>query len=386
MSKILYIGNFLLPDKNAAAHRVIGIANAMAKYNDVMFINFVPGYCAVPQYKNYFGFKCYECNRESNFKFKKIYRIIKGVIEENKIQCIIMYNYNSIVMQNMQRYCRKKGIIFISDITEWYEPTGSIFIKLFKAADISLRMKVLNKRADGVIVISRFLEKYYNKYVKTIRIPPLVDGNDKKWEKEPFSETENSTFLYAGSPSKSKERLDLIMKAFSILKESHPNVKLEIIGVTEEQFVKMYSLNDKKKKYSDGVTFFGFLPHAEALSREKKATWTIIVRDQTRLVNAGFPTKYVESIACGTPVVTNEFSDVGEYMLKYNTGILVKSSCDLLAGLQKAVSLSDKQYELIKTNCNLCNAFDYRTYESDLNVFLAQINRKNKTKNKKRCK
>lgn len=40
-------------------------------------------------------------------------------------------------------------------------------------------MKVLNRLCDGIIVISSYLEKFYKKNI--IKIPPLVDLNNKKW-------------------------------------------------------------------------------------------------------------------------------------------------------------------------------------------------------------
>ena len=66
-SKIIYIGGFELPDRNAAAQRVLGIAKGL-KYigYEVRFINALKGYQVNPQNKEYYGFSTYEFKRESD--------------------------------------------------------------------------------------------------------------------------------------------------------------------------------------------------------------------------------------------------------------------------------------------------------------------------------
>ena len=66
---VLYIGGFELPDKNAAAHRVVGIAKGLKTlgYN-VVFLNSLKNYKGSFK-KQYFGFNCFEYNRESKIDY-----------------------------------------------------------------------------------------------------------------------------------------------------------------------------------------------------------------------------------------------------------------------------------------------------------------------------
>ncbi len=61
------------------------------------------------------------------------------------------------------------------DSTEWYDcKRFSVLKKIVKKIDTSYRMRFVQKRLDGIIVISSYLQNFYIKQ-KTILIPPLVD-------------------------------------------------------------------------------------------------------------------------------------------------------------------------------------------------------------------
>ena len=64
-------------------------------------------------------------------------------------------------------------------------------------------------------------------------IPPTVDLSDFKWSQNVRKDKDTITFIYAGVPSSTKEKLNIIVDAFSCFRDK---VHLDIIGVTEEQF------------------------------------------------------------------------------------------------------------------------------------------------------
>lgn len=317
---VLYIGGFQLPDKNAASHRVVANAKILRDlgYN-IIFLNSIIS--TTPKnmiIKKYFDFKCYEYYSVSKISYLYNISIIKDLSEINDIDIIIAYNYPSIALAKLNNFCKNNNIICIADCTEWYQASGPFLFRLIKYIDTELRMRVIHKKMDAILVISEFLYQFYRKKIKTLKIPPLVDLSESKWmETSGVINDEVVNFVYAGSPSKEKERLDCIIETFNNYNGSE-QVLLNIIGITKEQYMDIYG----KRCKDINVRFYGKLGNSDVISMIKQANWTIILRDNSRVVKAGFPTKLVESISCGTPVIVNKFSNICDYLDNDNSFVI----------------------------------------------------------------
>jgi glycosyltransferase involved in cell wall biosynthesis len=75
--------------------------------------------------------------------------------------------------------------------------------------------------------------------------------------------------------------------------------------------------------------------------------FSIILRENKRYAVAGFPTKFVESIACGVPVIANKVGDIEAYITKFEVGFLVDNK-DILNDLLSVLSLYAKNSSLKK--------------------------------------
>lgn len=356
---ILYIGGFELPDKNAAAQRVVGIAKGLRELgHTVVFLNSLKKCDKMiePREVEYYGFKCYEYKREN----KRDYLLLgdKALEQIEKIQpnAIIAYNYPAIALEKIRRYCKKNNTKCFADTTEWYQAFGNNPIyRIIKNMDTMYRMTRVQKKLDGVIAISRYLYDYYKDEVKTIIIPPIVDMNDKKWGINAHKNDKITTFVYAGSPSAQKERLDLITRAIEQIPSQYP-VLLNVVGIDENEFKMMYKWTTP---ISDRVKFWGRVDHIKAIEIIKQSSWSIILRDNNQVVKAGFPTKLVESISCGTPVIVNDFSNIKEYLDDTNS-IMISDFYEINFAVIKAIEspkvIDDSQ-------------FDYHRYLEILQVF-----------------
>ena len=249
MSKgtIVYIGNFELPDKNAAAHRVLNNAKILKHIGyKVVFIDRSSSINAEKDMKvqreNIENFECWRRPFPKGKKqiLKTMYdiKIEKRIIEQyNDVKLVIAYNYPAIALNKLYKLCKKKDIKIIGDTTEWYGVGDKKGVsKLIKIIDTYLRMEKINKRLDGQIVISEFLNNYYKNENHTICLPPLVDIKEEKWKNDNYTQSKICNFIYAGSPSSEKERLDIIVDTFLRLEDKY-NIKLNIIGITKAQFV-----------------------------------------------------------------------------------------------------------------------------------------------------
>lgn len=346
---ILYIGCFELPDKNAAAQRVIGNAKAMRDIGyDVVFLNALEKMEPAEKRKTeYYGFTCYETKR-----INKADHILFGtqtisVIRSIRPDAVIAYNYPGIAMSNIMLYCKINSIKCYADITEWYMPSGNLYHRTVRAVDVYFRMKRVSPKSDGIIAISRYLYDYYKDKTKTILIPPLVDITEEKWMHVKDKADETTSFIYAGSPDSIKERLDIIIESFHQIAEIKA-VKLHIVGITENEFRKEYKWTDKIDR---NVIFWGRVPHRKAVALVSNADWAIVIRDRNLVTTAGFPTKVAEAISCGVPVIANSFSNIFEY-LNHDNSIQTELS-DIKESMLKACG---KKIAPDKT------LFDYRNY------------------------
>jgi glycosyltransferase involved in cell wall biosynthesis len=356
---ILYIGGFELPDRNAAAQRVIGIAKSLRDSGyKVRFINALKEYSGEPHNTEYFGFSTFEYKREGERDYLFGAQKAISIIKDEKPSVVIAYNYPAVALNRIRKYCQSNKIKCVADVTEWPKPVGgSLVYRIIKELDTAYRMRYVQKHVDSVIAISRYLYDYYREKVPTILIPPTVDIADDKWNVGSKKNSEVTSFAYAGSPSALKEKLDVIVRAIIECGKTE-RIVFNVVGITKDQFVQMYSWTGDLPKE---IVFWGRMSHTDVIRIVKEASWSIILRDNNIVVKAGFPTKLVESISCGTPVITNRFSNVTDYLTE-NNSILINSK----EGIEEAIKTACKYNPAVDRE-----QFDYRRYASIIHEAVA---------------
>lgn len=371
--KILYIGGFQLPDKNAAAHRVIGVGKVLRELgHQVFFLNKNDEVKTSNDFRHvqYEGFDCYEIpNQVSKYELVRSLfdsnDVVKLIEKIGGIDLVIAYNYPAFALSRIYRYCFQHGIRCIADVADWHGVKGRSFVyKIVKGVECEYRMRCVHKKMDGLIVISDYLEKYYNKQKRMINIPPLVDNKDKKWNGNASKEANKLVFVYAGSPSSEKERLDILVNVMINLSRRYA-VKFIVLGITAEQYIKIYDQNLNEIELNDCVCFKGRVSHQEVIDTIKAAHYSILIRDNNRVTRAGFPTKFVESISAGTPVICNDNSNVKNYITENTNGYLV-SIATLKNDLEKII-LNNMAIEVDK------DVFNYTKYVEKMRHFLNEI-------------
>ena len=221
---------------------------------------------------------------------------------------------------------------------------------------------MIQPRLDGMIAISRYLADYYKEKLPTVCIPPLVDLKENKWY-EIAEESHNGVRIaYAGSPGRNKDKLNLIMEALSQVEGIV--FRFEVIGIDKEQYLRYYpEHSDLIEKMGEKVVFRGRVTHQQALDHIKQADFSMFVREINRVTMAGFPTKFAESISCGTPVLTNRTSDLDEYLVNGENGFWLTD--DLNNSLMPILSLQTDRLHQMKEEMDR-TAFDYRGYIESL--------------------
>ncbi len=364
---VLYIGGFELPDKNAAAQRVlanaqildeldfstifVGISKETTVHKSILNTHYKLGNHAVYEIQ-------YPRNSREWISFLTNASPYIDVAESvNDLKAIICYNFPSLVLRKVKRYCSCKRILCIADVTEWYSGLGrSVPIKVIKGMDTFYRMRLLHKKMDGLIVISKYLEKYYHACDNVVNIPPLNSLNLRQRPKVPDDLT--LKLVYAGSPGL-KDRIDLLIESIPFVKRP---VTLDIIGINMRDYLSLHP-EHKRLDFADNIVFHGRLPHEEAIEYIQKSDYSCFLRYQDRVTMAGFPTKFSEAISLGTPVITNESSNISDYIKPGENGIIVNNLKP-----QTIAAVIDNAPKEMPVDRNL---FSYVNYKKDFQKVLS---------------
>lgn len=358
---VLYLGGFELPDKNAAAQRVMANALLLREIGfEVSFIGISKDIENAP--KKIEGFTSHPLTYPTNTKewIHQIFSFVKlDVILALQPDYVILYNFPAVASLRILRACHKHNIKVIYDLTEWESSRGWAPRDIIRSLDIHLRMRYCAKKMDGIIAISRYLYEYYKPYTECIMVPPTVDLSAKKWnrDRELYS-GKIIRLIYAGNAGfGKKDRLDIITKA--VVK--HPNMQLDVIGMTEENYRAGYGpLPDNCKN----IIFHGRISHINAVKAVQEADFQLLIRNSSLKNNAGFPTKFVESITCCTPIISTLTSNIGDYLQDGINGFIVDNNHSLSSVLDHISKLPSLEIVKMKEACRNMVVFDYREYKS----------------------
>ncbi len=320
---IIYAGNFELPDKNAAAHRVVNNAKLFRLCGiETVFL----GVCrdrsgescsdgdGLAESDHPAGFKVFERAYPATLKqwASEMFDVSDLAIlaEKYHAEAVMLYNMPYSAVRAAVKCFSKKNIRVFYDCTEWNGFTeGNVIKRAVKKADSRLIESRLASACDGLICVSRTMLCRYSGEAPVLLLPPLTDINDPVWSTEK-EDNVVFTFCYAGSPS-DKDRLDVLTEAFSRL---DAEARLEIVGVSEEEF---FSAGQIDRSRFENVEFLGRLSHDETVKKILSCDCFIFLREPTRRNSAGFPTKFAEAFTCGVPIITTDVSDVRHYADEY---------------------------------------------------------------------
>lgn len=379
MRKILYLGGFNLPNKNAAAQRVIANGKVFKELGyEVLLIGLSSNDSDISF--EYDGLHCMNILYPQTIKqWIKYLTSIEQYIPflEQKPHIVIAYNHPAIALNKLSGYCKSNGIKIIADCTEWYEPHGTWLFKLIKGWDVKKRMYQSHCKTDGVIAISKFLYDFYKERgIHTLQLPPLVDKQEAKWRQTIEQQDNIIRIIFAGSVGGGyKDRLDLIIESLERVAAATINTRiaLDVIGINEDQYKKTFA-RWHIKPVPTFVHFHGRISHEKVIALLMNADFQLFIRDKCLANTAGFPTKFVETISAGTLVLTNESSNITDYLKEGVNGFILDNNnmrC-LVESLKKPLSMRKEDITKMKKQINN-SIFDYHNFTKDVKRFLDEL-------------
>lgn len=379
---VVYVGPYSFPNGGAAARRIYGncLSLKAAGYDVIV----ASGQLSAGMPDEYNGIKVisYDERRHENLprllKHALYFSAGKKAVEwlgslEVKPKAIIIYSGYSPYLLRVLRWARRNNVKVIFDAVEWYDSPNFIsgFISPYYL-NIELAMRFLIKKCDGVIVISQYLNNYYSKSISNIiKVPPTVDCKNI-YPRVNSDDNSCINLVYAGNPG-TKDALATIVEAVLAVAAAGNNVRFHIAGLNNTQLEKYLPLKNYGCRDIDKIILcYGVLDHRSTLNLVKESDYSVIIRPSIRSVQAGFPTKFVESLVVGTPVISNITSDLGTYLENGYNGFICPDP--LLSSLTQVINNCFKvvNYDEMRKNARHTaeQYFDFDKYADDFKIIL----------------
>ena len=237
---------------------------------------------------------------------------------KNKIDFLFISNDSLIDLLFYSFFSKQIGAKSVFIFDEFPFP---IKLKLKKKIPIwkNLSYKIILRKLDLYISISEALKKYYTQlcYRKTFTLPVITDTSrfnneiDKKLSTEEY-------LCYMGNMQLSKDDVDNIIKAFSIVASEFKKIKLYLYGSPSEKTSKKLNKLINTLKLQDKVFLKGRVSVNQVPKILKQAKILVSSQPNTIRASGGFPTKLGEYLASGTPAL---FTDVGENSRYVKNGV-----------------------------------------------------------------
>ena len=315
-------------------------------------------------------------------RFKQIRntnKMVKLFVKSNPIDIgiIVICSLDPKSIKCVRKYCLENNIKLFIDIVELASPQEKKLGCL--SPSLIMNHKIVKKsvtKGCTAIVISHYFEQFYkNKGIETVYIPNLYSN-------EIFvSPTSNKlTFGFIGYPRK-KDALDLILKALiELYKQVGDTFEFKVVGISEDELFHKWKEFEKDRGIIDKFTkFYGYTKDRDEIRNiYNSLDYSIIMRNPDLLVTkSGFPTKFVESLSYGRPVIANDTSDIFCYLTDGYNGYTVNSfsSESLLETLLRVISEKDNKKDIYK------NAFESAKKYFDINNFKESLRNAYERKN-----
>ena len=224
-------------------------------------------------------------------------------------------------------YARMLGYRVVFDIVEdaYKVGSGAPFLSRLKAWSAQQASRRIHWMADAVIVISRHLEKKFERISQNRfgvhLIPISVDLSRVSATASEFHSPVR--MLYAGSFAE-KDDVESLIDAFACAAQKFSDTHLYLAGKGMESRIGKINAKIASSGCAERISYLGYLPDNEYYALLNDADILFVVRDTSAYADRGFPFKLGEYLATGKPVVVSAVGDVPEFISDGQSGYLVK--------------------------------------------------------------
>jgi glycosyltransferase involved in cell wall biosynthesis len=261
--------------------------------------------------------------------------------------------------------CKKNRVILLREESEHpgiYPIPGPKFIRPFLT-----KFNQINRYRlyTGLLVMTHpiydyFMERGFSQLNMQL-IPHTVSMARFAVDNECKPDQACEYIAYIGTLNEKKDGIQSLLKSFSIVLSQYPDIRLRIAGGGTREETR--SCNDliKTLHLEDKAILIGEVSSSEIPVFLSGATMLVSCRPYSLQAEYGFPTKVVEYLATGKPVVTTAYGDLNNYLIDGENAFVATSSepaafamkmLDVLRDIKSANEAGQKGKELARTQFN----------------------------------
>lgn len=204
---------------------------------------------------------------------------------------------------------------------------------------------IIESRFDGYILLTKFMNELINRNNKPYIVIEGLGNNDLFVENNRIYEktTNKRSIMYAGTLNK-KFGVENLIEAFQSIKDD--TLELWLFGNGDmDQEILQYSQRDPRIKY------FGRKPKNEILEYERKATLLVNIRSsKDEYTKYSFPSKTIEYMASGTPLLTTRLPGIPEEYYSYCYTIKEETIDGISESIRNVLKLSNEELKAMGEN------------------------------------
>jgi len=220
---------------------------------------------------------------------------------------------------------RRKAIGIITDLPE----------QMFGKESIGSRISwLIVSRCSGYVVLTKYMAERMDPRKKCLVLEGHIDSDISRIENTLENKVHPRICMYAGMLHQ-KYGIDLLIQAFR--QAAIPDAELQLFG-TGDYLEEIGNLQDPSIKYC------GVLSNQEIVKREISATLLINPRPSSEMFTLySFPSKNLEYMASGTPLLTTELPGMPEEHKKYVYLFPDETVDGMAEALRRVLSLPEKE-------------------------------------------
>lgn len=271
-----------------------------------------------------------------------IWRKLRQLASDGKLDVIW---FNQLFFYDMYPFTRLGRKLGVATIQAYEDERQELVTR--ERRSFSKRLFALNSRAadrwcppmaDGIVVISRYLQEKYARLShapeKVHLLPTVVDC--AAWECGPEPVTDEPVILYTGNFGEQDEVENLI-SALAILRDQGTRVRFVSVGgntrTGEQGREARVDALIQKLGLEAMVERRGFMPLAEVRKQMARASILVNLRRDGVWSHSGLSTKLSEYLASGRLVLASRVGDVDYYLKDGESALLMSPQC----GVQEIV-------------------------------------------------
>ena len=268
----------------------------------------------------------YPINRRKGWK-RRVFSSFQAYRIASKINADI-YHFHDPDLIPWMYLLHRKGKKIIYDIHEnFYEKFYTYPPLICKLLSLVYRTYELPLRSfSGLVTVSRSLRKLYIK--KNSRCIVVMNVPPKKSipKINSFNKPDYPVIYISGQHSTKRNCIQMV-EALPEIKKIFPGVKLQLVGrFVPESFEKTLLKKATSLCVNDNLILEGMLPWEENLQRTTKATLGCVFYKDNPNNRVGIPNRLFEYMACGIPIIAEDFIELRRIINNSKCGYLVNSS------------------------------------------------------------